>query len=79
MKTYTFKPNAAEIIGLAGISQAELASRANIDRANLNKRMHNAMPLRITTAASIAQAFAELRGITQETAIALLFEEHSDE
>lgn len=79
MKTYTFRTNAAEIIGLAGISQAELASRADIDRGNLNRRMRNALPLRITTAARIAQAFAEHRRITQEAAIALLFEEHSDE
>lgn len=74
MSKYKFKPDAAEVIGKTGIPQAEIARRANVDASNMNRRINERTPIRITTVARIAEAFAELRKISQDEAISLLFE-----
>ena len=72
---YIFRPNAADTIALAGVVQAQVAEKAGIDRHHLNKRINHPTPLRLTTAANIARAFAELTNTTQSEALAQLFEE----
>ena len=74
-----FKPDAAEQIALAGIQQSQIAARADLDPSNLNRRIKNRSRLRLTTAARIASAFAELRGISQAEALSFLFEEANND
>ena len=74
-KLYIFRTDAAEQIALTGLPQSQFAERAKIDRSNLYRRITERSRVRLTTAARIAQVFAELRSITQREAIDLLFEE----
>ena len=79
MKMYVFRADAADTIALAGIVQAQVAEQAGIDRHYLNRRINHRMPLRLTTAANIARAFAELTRTSQSEALKQLFEEVADE
>lgn len=72
---YIFTANAADQIGMAGVAQAEVARKAEIDRHHLNKKINSRTPLRLPTAARIARAFAELTGMTQAEAMAQLFDQ----
>jgi DNA-binding XRE family transcriptional regulator len=76
---YSFRPDAADTIALAGVVQAQMAEKAGIDRHHLNKRIKHRTRLRLTTAAKIARAFAELTQISQGEALSQLFEEVADE
>ena len=76
---YIFRTDAADTIALAGIVQAQVAEKAGIDRHHLNRRINHRTPLRLTTAANIARAFAELTRTSQGEALVRLFEEVADE
>lgn len=73
---YIFKADAAERISLSGIPQARVAQAAEIDRRNLNKLINDRLRVRLTTAARIARAFADLTHISQQEALTQLFEEY---
>lgn len=72
---FCFTTNAADLISASGIVQAALATRADYDRKELSKRLHNRKPLRASSAHRIAQAFADLAHIGKEEAFAKLFED----
>lgn len=76
---YQFKPDAKDQIDRAGIVQAELAGAANMDRFHLNKRLRECGRVRPATANRIARAFGERTNVSQDAALATLFEEISVE
>ncbi|KPV51838.1 hypothetical protein SE17_18950 [Kouleothrix aurantiaca] len=75
MKMYIFKSDAAEQIGKAGLTQAEIARRCGLDKSNLHKKITLRPRIRLSTAARFATAFAELTHVTQAQAMAQLFDE----
>jgi DNA-binding XRE family transcriptional regulator len=75
MKMYKFKPSAGETIGRARITQAALAERAGVNRTSLSTQLTTGKPMRVTTAAKIAAALADVEQSTPEAAFERLFEE----
>ncbi len=76
---YKFKPDAAQTIAMAGISQADLARSADVNHTNLSTQLRHLRPMRMTTAARIARAYAEAAKITQQDAMEALFVEETRE
>jgi hypothetical protein len=84
MKIYTARAHFDELLARAGLSQAETARRTGTAQmgpisvftlAHVARRRQNAGA---KTAHRIAKVYAEVAGITQDAAIALLFEEIAD-
>jgi transcriptional regulator with XRE-family HTH domain len=79
MRVYRFTSAARAAIEDAGLTQAEIAEAAGIDRRHLNKRLHGDGSFMPSTANHIARAFADATHTEKPAAMRLLFEEFDDE
>ena len=73
---YRLRPDAADVIGAAGTTQAEVADSAEYSRAGLNRALQGSGGrFRHATAARLAEAFANATRRSKDTAFRQLFEE----
>ena len=72
---YRFRPDAKDQIDRAGVTQASVARGAGYDRHTLNRKIAQQANVRPATANRIARAFGTHADMSQETALALLFEQ----
>jgi plasmid maintenance system antidote protein VapI len=77
MKMYRFRADAKDQIDRAGVTQAAIARGAAYDRHVLNRKIAHQANVRPATANRIARAFGQYANLSQDAALAILFEEIS--
>jgi plasmid maintenance system antidote protein VapI len=77
MKMYRFRADAKDQIDYAGVTQAAIARGAGYDRHVLNRKIAQQANVRPAIANRIARAFGQSANMSQDAALAVLFEEIS--
>lgn len=76
---YRMRSDARSVIERAGLSQAELARRAGLSKYSIRAWLAGDRPARGASAWSVARVVAGALGISDDQALAMLWEEAGEE